>query len=920
MGLFTIDRTINFDEFKVKNVIQFINESAGIEEVEDKMIEHGIVSLRDATEKHGFFRRRWSTFLKEFGLYDGQNLTEMADLYVSNNLTTKEFILLFLVNRIVEENNIVVRPLEVLIKISTVLKKVLGDNKIYLNDLKFAIQNMEYSQSGFDITINKIVSARNGKSQYNLDEEVPYCHYDIWKNLLIMAGINHGNSNEIFIDLDMPIVKLITDYYNNVKSINNENYKFNSRFVEYIKLPKKANENNEILLRRQNYKEYYSEIIYKYLFEMSINNIEQNVLNVSENGNIPYKILNGFNISTNRIDKPSNMRLYHAFKGYEGIIINKLRKTGDTIYSFIASSLKSYLDESFNSEKDLSIENPIKKFRDYYLNHLEERKLDPKESEYINSREKFKTDYPIQRIRNLSIDEYALGTENYKETLSYKLEFGEYRHAGPGIGGATASKHGFYKKGDGNFYGIKNQKIDDPKNYWKKFINQLADFLSECSEITSPFRASAKYPLLRGMSMILTKLLYVYYPNKFINICSREKLEKLLRYFNYDFNNDMQAEELNFILNKNIRRDIIELNNEEPQYLGSSLWRFINEVSINEEEEIEIMPNLEVTLIDSDRLVGGYNKIVYGIPGCGKSYHVMHNIIENDKNRGSIYRTTFYPDYTNGDFVGQIVPKINTNDESSILYDIQTGPFTDALLDAILNPKKNIYLVVEEINRGNAAAICGDIFQLLDRNLDGESEYSIKNYVISTYLHKQIDNSYSVNYDIDNIRIPSNMVIIGTMNTSDQNVFTLDTAFKRRWKMEYIQNNIEECKYANELIPLSNVTWAEFVNEINNYITGESGLDINGEDKQIGAYFISSAEWNDIKTTSNPKEAAKIFAEKILSYIWDDVAKINRESWFDENKYRTLNSLVKGFTEKGLEVFSDNISFVRAEQDNDRNQ
>ena len=312
---------------------------------------------------------------------------------------------------------------------------------------------------------------------------------------------------------------------------------------------------------------------------------------------------------------------------------------------------------------------------------------------------------------------------------------------------------------------------------------------------------------------------------------------------------------------------------------------------------------------ENQRLKDGYNKIVYGIPGCGKSYYVVHEIIEKDEKKGDVFRTTFYPDYTNGDFVGQVIPQLNDNDESSVLYDIQSGPFTDALLNAILNPAKNTYLVIEEINRGNAAAIFGDIFQLLDRN----EEYSIKNYIISTFLHKKIDNNYSVEFDLNNITIPSNLIIIGTMNTSDQNVFTLDTAFKRRWKMEYIQNDINSCKFADYQVPMSNITWAQFVNEINDFITSDSGLDINGEDKQIGSYFISDAEWNDIKSTSDPKEAAKIFAEKILAYIWDDVAKINRDSWFDSNKYRTLNSLVSAYIDKGLEVFSDNISFTREE-------
>ena len=568
------------------------------------------------------------------------------------------------------------------------------------------------------------------------------------------------------------------------------------------------------------------------------------------------------------------------------------------------------LSEYINSVVNNSIDNSIEEFKEYYLININDFKKDQNQTESIKRREEFKEEYPISRIRKLSIDEYALGTTNFKETLSYYLEFGKYRYAGPGIGGATSAKHGFYKRDDGHYYGMKNKQIDNPTEYWEAFKNQLADFYEEYGKSDIPLRASSKYPLLQGMSMVLTKILYVYYPMKFVNVCSKQKLRELLNYFNYEFDNNMQAEELSFILNKRIREDIPELADNDPQYVGAILWKFINELESQSEEGDEEVEN-DIVDIDSNRITGAYNKIVYGVPGCGKSYYVSNTIVDKDTNKGSVFRTTFYPDYTNGDFVGQVIPKLNSKDETTVLYDIQSGPFTDALLDAILNPNKNTYLIIEEINRGNAAAIFGDIFQLLDRTLEGYSEYPIKNYIISTFLHKKIDNKYSVYYDLDNIKIPSNLIIIGTMNTSDQNVFTLDTAFKRRWKMEYIQNNINECIYADYKVPMSDITWAEFVKEINDFITSDSGLDINGEDKQIGSYFVTGSEWNDIKTTADSKEAARIFAEKVLSYIWEDVAKINRDAWFESSKYRTLDSLVTAYMEKGLEVFSDNISFTR---------
>ncbi len=116
MALFTIDRTVNFEEKKVKNVIKIIQNSKNIEEIEDKMIAQKIVTLRENTEPHGFFKRRWSTFLKEFGLYDGIKLTEMAQLYVNDELSTKELTLLFLIDRVVSHDKQLMRPTRNIIK------------------------------------------------------------------------------------------------------------------------------------------------------------------------------------------------------------------------------------------------------------------------------------------------------------------------------------------------------------------------------------------------------------------------------------------------------------------------------------------------------------------------------------------------------------------------------------------------------------------------------------------------------------------------------------------------------------------------------------------------------------------------------------------------------------------------------------
>ena len=418
-----------------------------------------------------------------------------------------------------------------------------------------------------------------------------------------------------------------------------------------------------------------------------------------------------------------------------------------------------------------------------------------------------------------------------------------------------------------------------------------------------------------GSSIIQSSDLISYIDSYFVpeekeeEVLTEESLAIILKeYYNSDQWNNIDGIMLfgiqygDYIVTKNLnRRKIVELSGIGESYIAelNKAISLRNYVLLNSKKQYVDMSEIKT-------ISGGFNSIYYGIPGCGKSYIANNEALEITKNEDLIVRTTFYPDYTNSDFVGQIIPKIDDNDKNSVLYDIQGGPFTDAMVKAIDNPSNYVCLIIEEINRGNAAAIFGDLFQLLDRKDDGSSEYNIRNYTISKYLEKHCINK---SYDFEKIVIPSNLILIGTMNTSDQNVFTLDTAFKRRWKMNHISNDIEKSKYANKKIPILDVSWKDFVNEINYLIThNEDNLGINGEDKQLGAYFISGQEWNqmdELIKADNSKDAAKIFAEKILSYIWEDVAKLDKKSMFKKD-YKVFDEVVKDFLIDG-DVLDINI-------------
>lgn len=324
------------------------------------------------------------------------------------------------------------------------------------------------------------------------------------------------------------------------------------------------------------------------------------------------------------------------------------------------------------------------------------------------------------------------------------------------------------------------------------------------------------------------------------------------------------------------------------------------------------------------RLTTGTNILLYGVPGSGKSWTIEH---EYCKSGTHVERLVFHPDYTYSDFIGQILPAVDS--EGQVSYKFTAGPFTNILKDAFWHPKKEYILIIEEINRGNAPAIFGEVFQLLDRKYEveegddgfpiGTSEYGITNSNIAQIVYN--DTSMKV-------RIPSNLSIIGTMNTSDQNVFTLDTAFQRRWEMRLIENNFENVdqKFANAEILDTGITWGVFCNEINDIIVSNNVRMSSSEDKRLGAYFVrlrdlqkdsrmgnlASGEYDGLRrkesagviSEEDKKRLAEIrdamkknrrFPEKVIKYLWDDAFKFNREVIFETNEYRSLESIIRAF-------------------------
>lgn len=353
-------------------------------------------------------------------------------------------------------------------------------------------------------------------------------------------------------------------------------------------------------------------------------------------------------------------------------------------------------------------------------------------------------------------------------------------------------------------------------------------------------------------------------------------------------------------------------------------------------------------------------KIIFGSPGTGKSHLIKSEIIpkqlgvDEKTNPENVIKAVFHPEYTYGDFMGKLLPITRAG---QVEYNFYEGHFLKALAQAYkniivahdkngqkLSEPENVVLVIDEINRGNSSAIFGSVFQLLDRDDDGWSSYDTsingvtffrlleligftfsydKNQEIDEYKLKGFDNAKKLetfqpklaylNFNLVNktIKIPPNLHIIATMNTSDSSIYHMDTAFKRRWEWQFIDVNSQLVK--TDGIAFESSEWVDFIGKLNQFIKSNHNYIRGIEDKQIGKYFI--------KGDSNNQIDYSIIQSKLMFFIWDSV--FNRDKtplvkllFGNDNVEQNKNKLVtfgdfalqvKNFVEKVKNYEKNNV-------------
>lgn len=324
-----------------------------------------------------------------------------------------------------------------------------------------------------------------------------------------------------------------------------------------------------------------------------------------------------------------------------------------------------------------------------------------------------------------------------------------------------------------------------------------------------------------------------------------------------------------------------------------------------------------------------HNLIYFGAPGTGKSYELNKEAVGADGIAGcfakeNVTRVTFHPDYTYAQFVGCYKPYSQVREqgedgsakktEEEIAYRFVPGPFLETYIKAVQNPSANYLLVIEEINRANPAATFGDIFQLLDRKDDGTSVYeiavpvemrnclkeSLPKYATNALIYdpaKLLSEQMRLDAECERLCLPPNMYIWATMNSADQGVFPMDTAFKRRWDFRYMGINDGSKELEGISVPVGKPTRMVSWNQLRcgiNKVLQDAGVN---EDKLLGPFFISPSRLRDTV------HFTQTFMDKVLLYLFEDAAKNKKGKVFSHEGNATYSEICYDFKEKGELAF-----------------
>ena len=521
------------------------------------------------------------------------------------------------------------------------------------------------------------------------------------------------------------------------------------------------------------------------------------------------------------------------------------------------------------------------------------------ESIYVKFREQFGPEV-LENLEGIAIINKIFAHDSDKSTLCYNLEYVDEFNRG-GIGGGSAFKFSLFKANKNHQWTsgspqkqkilteneaievgskIRDAIVNGARHIEKAKLETVSDYIQLENDLNDIFKECIAKPT----SSWIHKYYVLTFPDKFPEVHGNDIRRYTLQKFRIEPENGYYANDgLYYQLAKKSGIKLYMLFDGRiiGLFFEGIPWDPIEKGRLTDLKDCNIIPR---PLNNFKR-----NLIYFGAPGTGKSYNLNQNKDKLLKNYPNNYeRVTFHPDYSYANFVGTYKP---VPEKGSITYKYVPGPFMRILKKALNNPNEPYLLVIEEINRANVAAVFGDVFQLLDRTEENESEYDIATSEdMKSYIAK------------DKIVLPKNLFIWATMNSADQGVFPMDTAFKRRWDFKYFSINNNENLIENTHTTLNgkDVKWNTLRKQINDELLSYK---IN-EDKLMGPFFA----FNEFMNENIPEETFKdIFKNKIIMYLFEDAARAKRNDLFSGAKtkdYVTYSEICDTFDEIGLKIFN----------------
>ena len=852
MELFKIDLAKYYKPKIIKDYLEIIRKNKNdIALVQKELVQKNLSS----SERDNFFLRSTATFLREFYVYD-TDITDIGYLFLNNEISGKDLSLLFLTRHCLKINNQIVRPFEILIKISKLLKNNYVDNKISIYEFYYILDKLKnFNDEAIQNAYFKIVNNRKNNIKYEEITTNNGRYFKQWIFVLVESGlqvaINDEDFSSINLSLDENIINEIEDFFKKNPPVNEFNYKFNDDFINSIKTPIKYNINQiENRYVRLEYANYYPNLIYNYLFEgKSLRELENDILhlNKSQNGDLAKRILNGFNISCDNTGTYSNKGIYGSFKPYIKLILVKLKYSKDPIYEKIYEEINKYIERDYGGEYSMKNESVLEKVKIKYFELSSDEKYKQDYEKKIECYKSFKENFDVEKLKNMSLEDYdypkSRDEEKYKKSLMYFIE---------------RSELGISLLGQQNklFFYDKNLSPDDEIKYnTKKWVKSkypqlsLSDifdiYKDEMYEFVRNYDENNyinDWVFLSGQNVIKNELIRFFYPKTVFGFTKNEIYDMMFNQLGVEVDENYDSIQRSSLLKKHLfeyDNDFVEMDMEILTDAIYKVWTMINAEQAEKEIDTsslnveDIYNNIYQSneLIDDIIEVLKYKKnvILTGTPGVGKTYAINDIIklieLKKGKNIDSkdlderIKLTQFHQSYGYEEFVEGMTLKNNT-------LDPKPGIFKQLVDQAINDEDNNYYMIIDEINRGNISKIFGELLMCI------ESDKRSPKYGVTLMYSNSEDDTY--------FYVPKNIYIIGTMNTADRSLAQIDYALRRRFSFFNLKPAFNNKKFLNRL---DNCVVKEQIISVMNHINNTLSKYFGSNNFDIGhSYFASDIE------------------------------------------------------------------------------